>query len=220
MAKEKNSKVNLEKVANEGMSFSINEMSDKETDITKKIPMWVQSYVSKNYGEDQALATYKILRGDPLSVAQLITQARTEHESNLVKEVKKNPYTVIKATDKNHIIGLASQFFGSANYKTLKEVIENNGDVKTEYSKAFEGNLWKDTVAGATPGAVTSAANEYIQETIQREIVKNLCNQGGNFDADKTSKYIVENIKQAGEKQDALYKELGLAYMQTKISKQ
>ncbi|MCK4650175.1 hypothetical protein KAT36_02990 [Candidatus Pacearchaeota archaeon] len=219
MAKKKKETINLEKVVDEGASFTINEMSDKEADLSKKIPMWIQTYVAKNYGEDQAEATYETLRRDPLIVTSLISQAKTEHENNLITEVRKNPNTLVKAIDQNYTIGLALQFFGDTGYKTLKETIENNGDVKSAFSNAFEGNLWKSMIAITTPEAAKSAANGYVQRTTQREIVKNLCDKEGKFDTSKASTYLVGNIeKQEKDAQNISYKELGLAYAQTAMS--
>jgi len=214
--------ISLEKIANKGMLFSINEMSDKETDLSKKIPMWVQSYIAKTRGEETAETVYETLRRDPLEVTPLISQAKTEHEKNLIEEVKKDPYTVINATNQNYTMGLASQFFGNQNYKTLKEAIEKNGNVKAAFSPVFEGDsLLQYMVANATPEAVKAAASGHLQRATQREIIKNLCNEKGEFDAEKTSTYLENNIKgQKPATQNELYKSLGLAYMQTIASQQ
>jgi len=218
--KKEKSKINLETIVKEGSSLMINEMAYNESDISKKIPLWIQQYVEQNYGKEQAEAMYETLRRDPLTITPLISQVKTEHENNLITEVKKDSKAVAKATDPNYTIGLASKFFGDTNYKTLKETIENNGDVKTAFSNTFKGDLWKYTVSMATPEAVKGAANGYIQRITQKEIAKNLCNEKGEFDINKASVYLTNNIKmQKEDVQNTSYKELGLAYTQTTMSK-
>jgi len=214
----KKPKINLETIANEGKRLAINEASDKETDLSKKVPMWVQAYVSEKYGEEQAEATYEILRRDPVSITPLILQATKKHEKSLITEVRKNPKTVAKGLDENYAIGIASKFFGNENYKTLKEAIEQNGDIKGAFAGAFEGELWAATVAGAIPEAVKGAATGYFQRATQREILKNLCDGEGNFNSEKTATYVSKGItSQNQETRDNSYKELGLMYAQAKM---
>jgi len=217
----KKNSIDLEKIASEGLSVVVNEMADKEKDLSKKIPLWVHEYIGTNYGTDQANSTYEILRRDPLGVTPLIQETLVEHEDNLIKEVRKNPKELVKKINPAYTTGLASKFFGDLNYRNLKEAIENNGDLKSIFAERYENNIWKNTVAKATPEAIEGAAKADVRITTQREIVRNLYDNKGNFDIKKASTYLTSNIeKQETDAQNESYKEMGLAYVQTKASKQ
>jgi len=220
MAKNNKSKANLENIAKEGALLSINEAVNKEADISKKIPMWAQ-YLNAQYGEDQALAMYETIRRDPVIISPLIEKAILSHGNNLVTEVKKDPRAVVMAIEQGYVVGLASKFFGDDNYREIKETLENNGDIRGIYLNTFEGDLWKDIVANATEEAIRGSAEGHIKRTTQKEIIKNLTEDKVKYNANKASTYLTSNIqRQEAEAQNESYKEMGLAYTQTRNNQQ
>ena len=141
-----NTNINLEKIVKEGTSLMLNEQANKEPDLTKKIPYWM-NYATQEMGEKASRPAYEILRADPLAIGSLIANSKNRHQKQLVDEVKKDPQSVIKNLDQNYAINMAVPYLGDGDYKALSDAINNNGDVKGLFANLYDNDLWRYVVA-------------------------------------------------------------------------
>ena len=218
MADNKKPKVDLEKVVSEGVSYLLTDATDKEADITKKINPWMQ-YIVKEYGEEQANDSYEILKSSPLALSpEDVTGARDKHEGNLVKEVKKDAKTVFSKLDVNSAIPLSLDYIGTDAYQTIRKEVIDDGNIKNAFAGAYDNDLWRNLVMGASGEAVKEAATLYVGRTQNREIEENLFNKG-KYDNKKAAGYVCGKVsKKDSKEQNIFYLQTGLAYTQTKMA--
>jgi hypothetical protein len=211
---------NLEKVANDGVSFIVTDEIREEPNVAHQLRDYVQLYLAPTKGEEEARDIHDICRRDILIVPGLVKTSAEQHQKALIAEVKKNPRKVAQKVREPYAVEAAEDFIGDDNYRALKDLIAEKEDVTLVFAQLHNDPLWREVVMRATQDARTGAATSHNIRVRKQELLNNLYITRGESTVYDSLKFATFMNKAANEANDddaknTVYQKVGIAYAKT-----
>lgn len=220
MAEKKSSKANLGEIVKHGKFYNTLGQVVKNPTDTNQIGSFL-SYFSEtqNPSEEELRDTHELIWGNPTKTGHYAMPYLQEHQGEIIKQVSRNPKTVLSNLEGSTLQALAEPHLGNEEYQTRVQILEKGEDshVRNATIGMHKSRLYQEIAAGSSTEALRTVLGNKVSRDKRGYMEKDLGYKAetGEINQAKAAGYLAPHIKTPEQKL-----ELGLMYTQTAMANQ